>query len=137
MFEHRTKLRVRYSEVDRMGYVYHGNYAQYYEIGRVEAMRAFGLSYAEMEAQGIMMPVVKMESNFRKPAYYDQELTVITRIHALPRARVDFHYEIQDSNGELLNAGMTQLVFVDSQTMRPMRAPTFFVDALRPFISNT
>lgn len=133
MFEHRTNLRVRYSEVDRMGYVYYGNYAQYYEIGRVEAMRTFGLSYAEMEHQGIMMPVVKMESQYHKPACYDQLLTIRTSILTMPRARVDFHYEILDEHGELLHSGMTQLVFVSSETMRPMRAPDYFLNALKPF----
>lgn len=133
MFEHSTQLRVRYGEVDRMGYAYYGNYAQYYEIGRVEAMRAFGLSYADMEEQGVMMPVVRMECHYHRPARYDQLLTVITRIREMPRARVDFHYEILDGDGELLNSGMTQLVFVHRDTMRPMRAPQYFLDALRPF----
>jgi len=136
MFEHHTEIRVRYAEVDRMGYVYYGNYAQYFEIGRVEAMRAFGLSYAEMEHQGIMMPVVKMECHYRKPARYDQRVTVVTRILALPRARIDFHYDILDEHGELLHAGMTQLVFVSSETMRPMRAPDYFLEALRPFFKG-
>jgi acyl-CoA thioester hydrolase len=135
MFEHRTTIRVRYAEVDRMGYVYYGNYAQYYEIGRVEAMRAFGLSYAEMEEQGVMMPVVKMECHYRRPARYDQLITVVTRIASMPRARVDFLYEILDEQGEMLNYGTTQLVFVNSQTMRPMRSPTYFTEALRPFFS--
>ena len=135
MFEHRTTIRVRYAEVDRMGYVYYGNYAQYYEIGRVEAMRAFGLSCAEMEEQGVMMPVVKMECHYRRPARYDQLITVVTRIASMPRARVDFLYEILDEQGEMLNYGTTQLVFVNSQTMRPMRSPTYFTEALRPFFS--
>jgi acyl-CoA thioester hydrolase len=135
MFEHRTTIRVRYAEVDRMGYVYYGNYAQYYEIGRVEAMRAFGLSYAEMEEQGVMMPVVKMECHYRRPARYDQLITVVTRIASMPRTRVDFLYEILDEQGEMLNYGTTQLVFVNSQTMRPMRSPTYFTEALRPFFS--
>jgi acyl-CoA thioester hydrolase len=114
-----------------MGYVYYGNYAQYYEIGRVEAMRSIGLNYSEMEEQGIMMPVVKMECHYIRPLRYDQKLTVVTTVRSLPRARIDFHYEIRDEHDGLLNTGMTQLVFVDRKTMRPTRAPDFFIEALR------
>jgi acyl-CoA thioester hydrolase len=133
-FEHRTQLRVRYAEVDRMNYVYYGNYAQYYEIGRVEAMRSLGLDYAGMEEDGIMMPVVKMDCNYHRPLRYDQLVTVVTRITSMPRARIDFHYELQDDAGEVLNSGMTQLVFVHRDTMRPTRAPQYFLDALRSYL---
>jgi len=81
------------------------------------------------------MPVVKMECHYRRPARYDQLITVVTRIASMPRARVDFLYEILDEQGEMLNYGTTQLVFVNSQTMRPMRSPTYFTEALRPFFS--
>lgn len=134
MLTHKTTIRVRYSEVDRMGYVYYGNHAQYYEIGRVEAMRSIGLSYSEMEEQDIMMPVVKMECHYLRPLRYDQELTVVTMVRSLPRAKIDFHYEIRDENGQLLNTGMTQLVFVNRKTMRPLRTPEFFLEALRAFL---
>jgi len=136
MFSHTTKVRVRYGEVDRMGYAYYGNYALYYEIGRVEAMRALGLNYAEIEEQGIMMPVVKMECHYHRPARYDQELTVVTTVREMPRARIDFHYELQDAAGNVINNGMTQLVFVFSDTMRPTRAPQYFLDALRPHLGS-
>lgn len=134
LFEHRTQVRVRYGEVDRMDYVYYGNYAQYYEIGRVEAMRSLGLDYARIEEEGIMMPVVRMESVYHRPLRYDQLVTVVTRITAMPRARIDFHYELQNEAGETLNSGMTQLVFVHRSTMRPTRAPQDFIDALRPYL---
>lgn len=130
MFEHRTTIRVRYAEVDRMGYVYYGNYAQYYEVGRVETMRTLGLDYAQLEEDGIMMPVVRMESIYHRPLRYDQLITILTRITAMPRARMDFHYELMDEHGELLNSGFTQLVFVHRDTMKPTRAPKMFTDAL-------
>ncbi len=136
LFENRTQIRVRYAEVDRMNYVYYGNYAQYYEIGRVEAMRSLGLDYAKMEEDGIMMPVVKMECNYHRPLRYDQLVTVVTRITAMPRARIDFHYALHNEEGELLNNGMTQLVFVHRDTMRPTRAPQYFLDALQPYLST-
>lgn len=136
MFRHETKVRVRYGEVDRMGYVYYGNYALYYEVGRVEAMRALGLIYAEMEQQGIMMPVVKMECHYHRPALYDQELTIVTTVREMPLARIDFHYELFDNQGNAISKGMTQLVFVNSNTMRPTRAPQYFLDALRPHLGS-
>ncbi|MBL4587527.1 MAG: acyl-CoA thioesterase [Flavobacteriales bacterium] len=128
MFEHRTTIRTRYSEVDRMGYVYYGNYATYFEVGRVEAMRKLGLDYSELEKSGIMMPVVKFEINYRKPAFYDEELTIVTRVKEIPRSRINFEYETYNAKKELLNTAMTQLVFVDEKTKRPQRAPKVMVD---------
>lgn len=135
MFEHRITLRTRYSEVDRMGYVYYGNYATYFEVGRVEAMRELGITYAELEASGIMMPVVRYEIDYRKPAFYDEELTIITRVKEIPRSRITFEYETWNAKGELLNTALTQLVFVDSRTMKPQRAPQAIVEAAKKYLS--
>ena len=136
MFEHSTKVRTRYSEVDRMGYVYYGNYATYFEVGRVEAMRLLGISYSELEKGGIMMPVIKYEINYKKPAFYDEELTIVTRVREVPRSRITFEYETRNEKGELLNSAMTQLVFVDSKTMRPQRAPQVLVDAAHKYLKG-
>jgi acyl-CoA thioester hydrolase len=136
MFSHTTTVRVRYGEVDRMGYAYYGNYALYYEIGRVEAMRALGLDYADMEERGIMMPVVRMECQYHSPALYDQELTVTASVREMPRARIDFHYELRNADGRVINNGMTKLVFVHRDTMRPTRAPQYFLDALLPHFNS-
>lgn len=134
MFEHRTTLRTRYSEVDRMGYVYYGNYAMYFEVGRVEAMRVLGISYAQLEDQGVMMPVIRYEIDYKKPAFYDEELTIVTRVSEVPRSRMTFEYETWNAKGELLNTAITQLVFVDSRTMKPVRAPEVITDAAKKFI---
>ncbi len=134
MFEHKTTVRTRYSEVDRMGYVYYGNYATYFEVGRVEAMRVLGISYAELEEDGIMMPVIRYEIDYKKPAFYDEELTIVTRVKEVPRSRITFEYETWNSKGEHLNSAMTQLVFVDSKTMRPLRAPQVIVDAANKYL---
>ncbi len=134
MFEHKTTVRTRYSEVDRMGYVYYGNYATYFEVGRVEAMRVLGISYAELEEDGIMMPVIRYEIDYKKPAFYDEELTIVTRVTEVPRSRITFEYETWNSKGEHLNSAMTQLVFVDSKTMRPLRAPQVIVDAANKYL---
>lgn len=134
MFEHKTTVRTRYSEVDRMGYVYYGNYATYFEVGRVEAMRVLGISYAQLEEGGIMMPVIRYEIDYKKPAFYDEELTIVTRVKEVPRSRITFEYETWNSKGEHLNSAMTQLVFVDSKTMKPLRAPQIIVDAANKYL---
>lgn len=136
MFEHRTTIRTRYSEVDRMGYVYYGNYATYFEVARVEAMRKLGLDYVELEDAGIMMPVVQYEISYKKPAFYDEELTIITKVRKVPRSRVDFEYETYNAKGELLNTAMTQLVFVSKENMRPQRAPKILMDAVERYLEN-
>jgi acyl-CoA thioester hydrolase len=117
-----------------MGYVYYGNYAMYFEVGRVEAMRVLGISYAQLEDQGVMMPVIRYEIDYMKPAFYDEELTIVTRIREIPRSRMTFEYETWNAKGELLNTAMTQLVFVDSNTMKPVRAPQIIVDAANEYL---
>jgi acyl-CoA thioester hydrolase len=134
MFEHKTTVRTRYSEVDRMGYVYYGNYATYFEVGRVEAMRELGINYAELEADGIMMPVIRYENNYKKPAFYDEVLTIVTRVREVPRSRITFEYVTWNSKGEMLNTALTELVFVDSKTMKPQRAPQVIVDAAKKYL---
>ena len=136
MFESSTTIRTRYSEVDRMGYVYYGNYATYFEVGRVEAMRVLGINYLELEESGIMMPVIRYEIDYKKPAFYDEVLTIVTRVREVPRSRITFEYETWNERGELLNTALTQLVFVDSATMKPQRAPQVIVDAANRYLGS-
>jgi acyl-CoA thioester hydrolase len=119
-----------------MGYVYYGNYATYFEVGRVEAMRELGISYAELEEEGIMMPVIRYEIDYKQPAFYDEELTIVTRVKEVPRSRITFEYETWNAKGELLNTALTQLVFVDSKTMKPQRAPQVIVDAADRYLKS-
>lgn len=93
MIKIETMLRVRYAETDQMGFVYYGNYAQYYEVGRVEAMRSLGFSYKEMEENGILMPVINLNINYKKPALYDDEIRIVTTVSKLPSVRITFDYE--------------------------------------------
>ena len=94
MYSHTTKVRVRYAETDQMGYVYYGNYAQYYEIGRVEWIRSLGMSYRRLEEHGIMLPVVRVESKFIHPAKYDDELSIVSMVNKMPRRKIRFDVEI-------------------------------------------
>ena len=133
MFSHETKIRVRYGETDLMGYVYYGNYANYYEVARTEMIRQVGLTYRSMEESGIMMPVIHMECRYLKPAKYDDLLTVRTTIMEMPTARIQFVYEIFNEQGEKINEGKTSLVFTDRKSRRPTRPPTALTDALKPY----
>ncbi len=130
MYTHSTKIRVRYSETDQMGYVYNGNYAQYYEVGRVEMLRSLGMTYGSMEASGVMMPLLELKCKFIKPAFYDQELTIKTTVKELPGVRIYFEYELFNEQEELINLGSTTLVFFDMAKKRPCPPPANFMDKL-------
>ena len=124
-------LRTRYAETDQMGVVYYGNYPQYLELGRVEWLRAIGLTYKEMEAEGIMMPVVLLQIQYKKPALYDELITIRTKLKDLPSTKIEFDYEILNEKGELLSTANTILVFVDAKTFRPVRCPEKVLDLIR------
>lgn len=131
MVKNRTQLRVRYAETDQMGYVYYGNYAAYYEVGRVELMRQLGTSYRQIEESGLMLPVRDFTVRYFKPALYDDLITVETRIEELPSARIKFYYELFNENGDLLTTAETTLVFVSKETGRPVSAPESFLKLLK------
>lgn len=131
MKSHQTKVKVRYVETDQMGVVYHGNYAQYFEIGRIEWLSSLGFSYKEMEAQGIMLPVVVLNISYSKPAFYDDVLTIKTTLLKLPKVSIEFEYELFNERDELLSKAYTKLVFVDTKTRLPMRCPDYFLDQLQ------
>lgn len=136
MFEHRCQLRVRYGETDRMGYLYYGDYAEYLEVGRVEALRSLGFPYRRIEDEGVLLPVRDLHVRYHAPAHYDDLLTVVTRIRVRPSARIIFDYEVRDERGELLTEASTTLVFVDKLTGRPRRAPEDLLAALAPHFAS-
>lgn len=123
-----TQIRVRYGETDQMAYVYYGNYAQYFEVARVEWMRKLGLSYKELEEQGIMLPVLKLEVNYHKPGKYDDLLTIKTIVKKKPSVRIEFHFEIYNEKEELITTGFTSLVFIDMKRNRPTKAPQIILN---------
>lgn len=132
-FQHSTKIRVRYGETDQMGYCYYGNYAQFFEVGRVEALRAFGMSYRQMEEHGVMLPVSDFHVKYLGPAFYDDELTIITRITELKGARLYFDYEVLNPDGKCISKASTVLVFVAKQNMRPVQPPDDFVALMKSY----
>lgn len=123
-------FRIRYSETDQMGVVYHGNYAQYLELARVEWLRLLGISYKSMEEGGIMLPVISLSINYLKPALYDDLITVKVVLNKKPAVRIEFDYEILNEAGELLATANTVLVFMDMKRKRPTKCPQILLDKL-------
>jgi acyl-CoA thioester hydrolase len=131
MHSYKFDVRIRYGETDQMGVVYHGNYPQYIEIGRIEWLRSLGVSYKKMEEEGVMLPVISLQINYKKPVFYDEIISVKTFIKKMPTASIAFEYEITNSEGELVTTASTVLAFVDMKTKRPMRCPKYILDKLQ------
>ena len=134
MYSSETHVRVRYGETDQMGYLYYGNYAMYYEVGRVEMLRSLGLSYRAMEAEhGVMMPVMSLNMRYVRPALYDELLTIRTSLRQLPQLTITFHVEIFNEKRKLVNGGSVKLCFVDMKGGQTVRPPQYLVDKLAPY----
>lgn len=135
MYQSETKIRVRYGETDQMGYVYYGFYAMYYEVARVESLRQLGLTYREIEAMGVIMPVLENKSKYLAPGRYDEELRIVTTLREKPGVRIRFEYEIFNEQNKLIHQGETLLAFVDKLTNRPRRPPAAMEKVLQPFFA--
>lgn len=131
MKEFTTKLRVRYAETDRMGYCYYGNFVTYFEVARVEALRSVGITYRALEDQGVILPVLEYWVKYFKPAFYDEELTIQTRIAKVEGPRIFFEYDTLNEQGEKINTATTTLVFVNAETKKPMAPPAHVVEAFQ------
>lgn len=124
-------IRVRYEETDQMGFVYYGNYATYFEVARVELFRGIGLSYRKLEEAGVMMPVINLMCKYHHPAKYDDLLKIVTEVPEIPTGvRINFNYKIYNEQGLLLHEGSTELVFVNMENSKPMKAPKILLDKL-------
>lgn len=137
MYTHETQLRVRYGETDQMGYLYYGNYALYYEVGRTESLRSLGFSYKGLEAEGVMLPVVNLQSEYFRPAFYDDLITIKTSLQQLPeKAEITFVSELYNEKGKLLNRGTVNLVFYDSLNKKKTLMPEALFKALAPYYNK-
>lgn len=130
MLTHTHSFRIRYAETDQMGVVYHGNYAQFFELGRTEWLRSLGITYKGMEEIGIILPVISLNCKFLRSAYYDEKLTVTTILKKQPSVKIEFDYEITNQQNEVLTTGNTVLAFINSNTMKPMRCPDEILEKL-------
>lgn len=134
MYQSTTQTRVRYAETDQMNVVYYGNYAQYFEIGRVESMRALGFTYKRMEDEGVIMPVVELHTRFLRPATYDDLLTIKTQIRTLPTAhQVEFFQEVYNEENKMLAAGRVVLYFLAKETWKRINVPEDMKKALEKY----
>jgi acyl-CoA thioester hydrolase len=129
MIRHETQVRVRYPDTDKMGVVYHGRYLEYFETGRTELLRDLGLAYSALEEGGVLLPVLEARLALRRPARYDEVLTVVTTMRAMPTARMNLEYEILRGD-ELLVTGSTSHAFTTADGMRPIRPPRAFLELM-------
>lgn len=136
MITYDAKIRVNYKDTDQMGIVHHSNYIVYYEMARIEALRAWGMPYSEMEKNGIISPILEIGSKYIFPAYFDEVLTVRVIVEEIPMVRFKVRYELYNEEGRLINTGHTWLGFLDATTRRPCRAPQYFVDRLKELDSE-
>ncbi len=127
-----VKIRVRYAETDRMGYVYYGNYPTYYEVARTEVLRQMGLTYKQLEDDGYLLPIAKMTVEYIKPALYDDLLTIKVFVD-YTKVRLEFVYEVYNQKNELINKGYTLLIFTSAKTRRPTFAPQYFLDLMEQY----
>lgn len=137
MFSATTHIRVRYGETDQMGYLYYGNYALYYEVGRAEAIRELGFTYKQLEEMGVLMPVAELQSKYYRPALYDDLITVKTTLQELTGGpKIQFHTSLFNEAGTLLNKGITTLVFFDPIQKKTINMPEELYHRIAPHFSN-
>ncbi len=137
MYTAETTIRVHYALTDQMGFVYYGNYAQFYEIGRAEAIRNLGFNYKDIEAMGIIMPVVDIHFRFLRPAKYDDLISIRTTLKELPvHHKIVFHGEVFNEAGQLLNTGEVTLYFMEAKSMKRCSMPIELVEKLAPFFEQ-
>ena len=134
MFSTETQIRVRYSETDQMGVVYHSNYFYYFESSRAESIRQLGYTYVDMEKMGIIMPVIEVHCKYLKPARYDDLLIVKTILKELPvNHKIEFHHEVLNDKKELLAIGKVTLYFMDAKKMKRTTMPSWLQEKLQPY----
>ena len=125
-----TRIRVEYHHTDQMGIVHHSNYVKFFEVARTEWLRQAGLTYAEMERRGVMMPIVDVQIKYRQPAYYDELIKVKAIVEEMPMARMTIKYEIRGEDDRDIATGLTTLGFIDKTTRRPHRAPAWLLEVV-------
>ncbi len=136
MITSENDIQIRYDEVDKMGYVYHGNYAKYYHISRTELLRKIGICDKEMENHNIILPVTEMSIKYIKPMYYDDIITIKTSLQNIPTSRMIFHHVVLNHNNEVINQAESTVAFVDIDTRKPIRAPQFIVNKIKSHIEK-
>lgn len=132
MIESVSKINVRYSETDAMGIVYHANYLPWLEIGRTQLLKEIGFPYKQLEEDGLLLPVLEINLKYKKPARYDEEITIITRIKEKPFVKIRLEYEVKREE-ELLVTGSSVHAFMN-RNAQPIKAPRHFIDSISHII---
>jgi acyl-CoA thioester hydrolase len=128
MMQSRTPITVRYAETDMMGVVYHGSYLPWFEVGRTDLMKQYGLPYRQLEAEGYFLPVLEVGAKYLKPARYDDTITIVTTLREKPLLRIKLEYEVRRGD-ELLATGFTLHAFID-RAGKPVRPPASFQEKM-------
>lgn len=130
MKSHSTFVKVRYAETDQMGVVYHGNYAQYLELGRIDWLNQLGISYKWMEDNGVILPVYNLSITYKKSATFDDQLRIVTELRQTPSVRIIFDYKIYNQRDDLLTVASTELIFINKDSNRPIKCPSYILELL-------
>ncbi len=132
LIEFNYTLRSRYGETDKMGNVYHARYLEYFEVARVEMIRSYGLSYQKMEEEGIMLPVIHAELEYKSPVFYDEEIVIKVMVFDTPSVRLQTWYKVSaKKRDQLCVLGKVDLCFMDEKSRRPCRAPAYFLERFK------
>ena len=123
--EHTIEIKIRYDEVDKMGYVYHGNYARYFHISRTELLRTVDLCDKTLEEHNILLPVIEMNIRYLKPIFYDEVIKISTRLLKTSYIKLFFEHRVFNTKSELINRGTSTLALVDLDSRKPIRMPDF------------
>lgn len=134
MISHKTTIRVRYADTDMMQFVYNGKYLEYFEVGRTELLRHYGLAYSELEKQGYQLPLIEANLKYKSPATYDDELIVEASVSKIKTPKLMINYTIiKKENDEIIVEGYTEHVFINSESKKPVRPPKIYLDALAKY----
>ena len=125
------KIKVRYCETDQMGLVHHGSYINYFEEARIAWISNLGFSYSEMEKSGIILPVSKLNVNYLRPAYFDDDLLISVELAELPTSRLIFNYTLKKKE-EVIVTGTTVLAFLNKETKKPVKCPDYMLEKVTP-----
>lgn len=136
MITAKNKIQIRYDEVDKMGYVYHGNYAKFYHISRTELLRKIGISDKQLESRNILLPVIEMSIKYLKPIFYDDIITIQTSLNHMPSSRMKFLHEVRNQSNEVINQAESTVVFVDINSRKPMKVPELIVNKIKNYLDK-
>ena len=132
MLDYSSEIRVRYADTDQMQFVYNGKYLEYFEVGRTEMLRQYGLPYHFIESKGFQLPLLESYLKYISPAYYDDILHVKAFVKEMPVFKIHIDYIITRNEGnEIVTEGFTNHVFINNLTKKAVRIPDFFIEAIK------